>query len=141
MARRRLRGGKSKGPCRQQKFSSSPAFFGLQSFDEKSINQGPCLVSGLLLATAPAKAEDQGQAVFWYAYTLGAGTSLCSATEGLMVPKGSAIEGRMIPKCYASEYVQGILQESETDPDLTPFKQSFLKAYQELKEFIPGCIE
>ena len=90
-------------------------------------------LGGLLLVTAPAKADERTvQSVFWYAYTLGAGTSLCEA---------EATMPKMVLKGLASEIVQALVQGSEKDPDLTPFKQSFLKAYQELKEDYPDCIE
>ncbi|KZR89922.1 hypothetical protein [Synechococcus sp. MIT S9508] len=85
------------------------------------------LLGGLLLTTAPAKA-DQGQ--FWFAYNVGEGTSLCMATEAGMLPKG-----------YAAEYMQASYVEAEADPDLIPFKQSFFKASQELKKIWPDCYE
>ena len=89
------------------------------------------LLGGLLLATTPAKADSQqDQGLFWLAYTVGAGTSLCTVTEAGMLPKG-----------YAAEYVQASLEEAERDPNLTPFKQYFLKGYQELKKIWPDCIK
>jgi hypothetical protein len=88
------------------------------------------LLGGLLLTTAPAKAEDQGQAVFWYAYNVGAGTALCMAAEAGRVSKG-----------YPAEYMQASYVDAEADPDLIPFKQSFLKASQELKKLWPNCYE
>ena len=88
------------------------------------------LLGGLLLATTPAKAEEPGEVVFWYSYTVGAGTSLCMGTEAGKVSKG-----------YAAEFMQGTLAQTETDPELTPFKQYFLKGYEELKEIWPNCYE
>ena len=84
------------------------------------------LLGGFLIAiAAPAKAHNTGAS--WYSWTLGAGTSLCSA-----------VEVGILHKNYAAEYVHGILEEAETDPDLIPFKRDFLNAYQALKEH-PGC--
>ena len=89
------------------------------------------LLGGLLLTTVPAKADSQeDQGLFWYAYTVGAGTSLCMATEAGKASKG-----------YAAEFMQGTLAQTETDPELTPFKQYFLKGYEELKEIWPNCYE
>tara|TARA_B100001121_G_scaffold272292_1_gene258724 strand:+ start:284 stop:586 length:303 start_codon:yes stop_codon:yes gene_type:complete len=90
------------------------------------------LLASLLLATsAPAKADSQkDQGMFWFAYTVGVGTSLCMATEAGEVRKG-----------YAAEFVQATLAETDTDPDLIPFKQYFLKAYQDLKKIWPQCYE
>ena len=89
------------------------------------------LLGGLLLATTPAKADSQeDQGLFWLAYTVGAGTSLCMAAEAGEVRKG-----------YAAEFVQATLAETETDPDLTPFKQYFLNGYQELKKIWPDCFK
>ena len=84
------------------------------------------LLGGLLLATAaPAKAHDTGRK--WYSWMLGAGSSLCSA-----------VEAGTLHKRYAASYVHGVLEEVERDPDLIPFKQDFLNAYQTLKEH-SGC--
>ena len=84
------------------------------------------LLGGLLLVTAaPAKAHDTG--TYWYSWAVGAGSSLCSAVE-----QGA------LHKRYAATYVHGFLEEVETDPDLIPFKQDFLNAYQTLKKH-PGC--
>ena len=88
------------------------------------------LLGGLLLTTVPAKAQDQVQAAFWYAYNVGAGTALCMATEAGKASKG-----------YAAEFMQGTLAQTEKDPELTPFKQYFLKGYEELKEIWPNCYE
>ena len=85
------------------------------------------LLGGLLLATAaPAKAHDTGTS--WYSWTLGAGSSLCSA-----------VEAGALHKRYAASYVHGVLEEAETDPDLIPFKQDFLNAYETLKKEHSGC--
>tara|TARA_Y100000746_G_scaffold209071_1_gene198507 strand:+ start:238 stop:600 length:363 start_codon:yes stop_codon:yes gene_type:complete len=91
------------------------------------------LLGGLLLATIPAKAEDQAQqaqAVFWYAYNVGAGTALCMAAES----------GR-VSKDYPAEYMQAFYVDAEADPDLLPFKESFNKASRELKKLWPDCYE
>ena len=89
------------------------------------------LLGGLLLAAVPAKADSKkDQGMFWLAYTVGVGTSLCMATEAGEVRKG-----------YAAEFVQATIAESDTDPDLIPFKQYFLKAYQDLKKIWPQCYE
>ena len=87
------------------------------------------LLGGLLLATTPAKAEDQGQAAFWYGYNVGAGTALCMAAE----------TGR-VSKDYPAEYMQTFYRDAEADPDLLPFKQSFNKASLELKKIWPDCL-
>ncbi len=88
------------------------------------------LLGGLLLTTAPAKAQDQGQAVFWYAYNIGAGTALCMAAEA----------GR-VSKDYPAEYMQAFYRDAEADPDLIPFKESFNKASLELKKIWPDCFK
>ena len=88
------------------------------------------LLGGLLLTTVPAKAQDQGQAAFWYGYNVGQGTSLCMAAEA-----------GMLPKDYPAGYMQAAYVEAEADPDLLPFKESFLKASQELKKLWPDCYE
>ena len=89
------------------------------------------LLGGLLIATAPAKADSQkDQGLFWLAYTVGVGTSLCMATEAGEVRKG-----------YAAEFVQATLAETDTDPDLISFKQYFVKGYQDLKKILPNCYE
>ena len=88
------------------------------------------LIGGLLLATTPAKAQDRGQAAFWYAYNIGAGTSLCMAAEAGKVSKD-----------YPAEYMQAFYRDAEADPDLLPYKESFIKASLELKKIWPHCYE
>ena len=88
------------------------------------------LLGGLLLTTAPAKAQDQGQAVFWYAYNVGAGTALCMA----------AVAGR-VSKDYPAEYMQAFYGDAEADPDLLQYKESFNKASLELKKIWPDCFK
>ena len=88
------------------------------------------LLGGLLLTTAPAKAQDRDQAAFWYAYNVGAGTSICMAAR----------EGK-VPKTYPAEYMQAFYRDAEADPDLLPYKESFIKASLELKKIWPGCYE
>ena len=88
------------------------------------------LLGGLLLATTPAKAEEPSQAVFWYAYNIGAGTALCMAAKSGKVSKD-----------YPAEYMQAFYRDAEADPDLIPFKESFNKASQELKKIWPDCFK
>ena len=52
-----------------------------------------------------------------------------------------AAEAVMLPKDYPAGYMQAAYVEAEADPDLLPFKESFLKASQELKKLLPGCYE
>ena len=88
------------------------------------------LLGGLLLATTPAKAQDRGQAAFWYAYNIGAGTSLCMAAEAGKVSKD-----------YPAKYMQAFYRDAEADPDLLPYKESFNKASLELKKIWPDCFK
>ena len=89
------------------------------------------LLGGLLLATTPAKADSQeGQGLFWYAYTVGAGTSLCMGTEAGKVSKD-----------YPAKYMQAFYRDAEADPDLLQYKESFNKASLELKKIWPHCYE
>ena len=89
------------------------------------------LLGGLLIATAPAKADSQkDQGLFWLAYTVGVGTSLCMAAR----------EGR-VSKDYPAEYMQAFYRDAEADPDLLPYKESFNKASLELKKIWPHCYE
>ncbi|QNJ22882.1 hypothetical protein SynMITS9220_01586 [Synechococcus sp. MIT S9220] len=52
----------------------------------------------------------------------------------------AAREGK-VPKTYPAEYMQAFYRDAEADPDLLPYKESFIKASLELKKIWPGCYE
>tara|TARA_Y100000589_G_scaffold132786_1_gene126815 strand:- start:4 stop:312 length:309 start_codon:yes stop_codon:yes gene_type:complete len=87
------------------------------------------LLGSLLLATsAPAKAENPyDPKSYWFGFTAGAGGILC-----LMTTDGT------ISKAQASEIFADIYKETNTDPELTSYKQDFRNAYEALKEN-PDC--
>ena len=78
------------------------------------------LLGGLLLATTPAKAENQyDQSSYWLGFTAGAATTVC-----LLVGE------EFLPKEFAEAYVDGIRERMSTDASLTKYKSDLINSFQ-----------
>ena len=86
------------------------------------------LLGGLLVATAPAKAENPYDPnSYWLGFTAGAGATLCQSVKAGIISKANGVN-----------VFDGIRESFETDPKMTEFKDDFLVAFQILKKN-PDC--